>query len=249
MMSQLADIFAPQSELHIPSSVQGLGGNFKQSVTQEDVELWEKQCELVLKFVLKLLESWTGVIALCSNGVLEPLVNALRIPQAEIHHRIIDTIFTALHANVLNKSKNPFAPAPQPPQEPAVVRALTIDMPPPLERHHNLIDNQIAVLLMGLINAGLLEVLVEIAKSPTPPPFPDTMRRIDPLSSSGAKQDEELPLATKAAVLVGEIHFLSNKLLHPSQCVELQLLPTLVGAASCFWRRPEPSVPCKQRHC
>lgn len=69
------------------SSVQGLGGPKQSSVTPNDIERCERQCEAALKLVLKLLESWTGVVALSSNGVLEPLVFALRIPQPELHHK------------------------------------------------------------------------------------------------------------------------------------------------------------------
>jgi hypothetical protein len=202
--------------------VQGLGGP-KQTVRPEELDLWERQCEAVLKLVLRLLESWTGVIALSSNGMLAPLVNALRVPQPELHHRVIDAIFAALHTAFPTRP-NPFAASDQPQQEiaPAVARAMSLDMPPPLERHHNLLDNQTAVLLMGLVNAGLLEVLVELAKAP--PAVSDSRRRGSLLldDSSAAKSAQaNRPLATKAAVLLGEIHFLSNKLLHPSQGVEL----------------------------
>eukprot|EP00727_Mastigamoeba_balamuthi_P013064 m51a1_g8380 hypothetical protein (1387) ;mRNA; r:175253-180989 len=197
------------------------------------ISIWRMRCRASVKFIARALESWTGLIALSSIRLgLRSMVNALRMPLCETHDAIIDALFNLFHTKIPRKG-NPFAQTSQ--QQPRASMQATrpqgVELPPALHRHHDLLDNYIAMALIAFNNAGLFEALVAVANK--------RGSKAELVSASvAAVGEEEINCVTKSVVLLGELLSLSNKLLHPSQCAELQLLPSLVSSAASFHDDP-----------
>lgn len=222
-----------------PASLQGLGVP-KQLATPEAIENWQYQCDAALRFLAAFLQSWTGVVVMASNRMFVPLVRALRLPQPDLHDRVLDTIFAALRAPVPTGASNPFVAARGTAQTPAAKESFRhTPVPPALKRHHNVVDHVTALVLMGLLNAGLVEALVEMVKRPcSPRGFQQQQQQQHQQQKQPSQQQQQqqqrLDTTTKAVVLLGELHFLSNRLLPPTHCVRFEQLPTLMEAATAF---------------
>ena len=237
-----------------PASLQGLGVP-KQLATPEAIANWQYQCDAALRFLAAFLQSWTGVVVMASNRMFVPLVRALRLPQPDLHDRVLDTIFAALRAPVPT-AENPFVAAPGAAHVSAPKESFRhTPVPPPLRRHHNVVDHVTALVLMGLLNSGLVEALVEMVKCPCNPSTHDKnqhhhkqqllqkqqqQQQQQQQGQQHEQQEQEekkkpkLDTTTKAVVLLGELHFLSNRLLPPAHCVQFEQLPSLMEAATSF---------------
>lgn len=91
--------------------------------------------------------------------------------------------------------------------------AWSADRPLPAAVDHDLMDNHLAILLMGLLNAGLIEALSQMVV---------------------AREEGGEAVRYRAFHLLGEVLMLANKLLHPGQCEELQDLGQLMTTAMRF---------------
>jgi hypothetical protein len=87
---------------------------------------------------------------------------------------------------------------------------------------HNLVWNHVATLLRVLIDQGLVDALIELAN--------EMLRRDD----SNVTMSPFRLIYAKVTVLLGEVLFISNRLLSPAQCARLQQLPALVERAVMF---------------
>lgn len=224
-----------------PASLQGLGVP-KQLATPEAIENWQYQCDAALQFLAGFLQSWTGVVVMASNRMFVPLVRALRLPQPELHDKVLDAIFAALRAPIPT-SENPFVAVRGTAQMTTAKESFRhTPIPPALKRHHNVVDHVTALVLMGLLNAGLVEALVEMVKRPCSPRafhphhgFQHHQQQQPQQQQQQQQGQQRQPdTTTKAVVLLGELHFLSNRLLPPSHCVRFEQLPTLMEAATSF---------------
>lgn len=87
---------------------------------------------------------------------------------------------------------------------------------------HNLLNNYIAMLLLGFMDCGLIEGLIQLSSN------------LPRDSLSDTEKERSRIVSQKATVLLGELLHLSNTLLPPSQCARLQTLPELVNRAISF---------------
>jgi hypothetical protein len=100
---------------------------------------------------------------------------------------------------------------------------------PPLRvrvHRHNLVWNHVATLLLVLIDQGLVDALIELAN--------EMLRRDD----SNVSMSPFRLIYSKVTMLLGEVLFISNRLLSPAQCARLQQLATLVERAVMFHTGP-----------
>ena len=87
------------------------------------------------------------------------------------------------------------------------------DRPLPAAVDHDVMDNHLVIVLMGLLNAGLVEALSRVVV---------------------AREEGSEVVRVRAFHLLGEVLMLANKLLHPGQCEELQDLGELMTTAMRF---------------
>ncbi|KAF8606948.1 hypothetical protein BDV93DRAFT_331061 [Ceratobasidium sp. AG-I] len=167
------------------------------------------------KVTCTILRSWSGLAYLCSNNMqsIIALVDTLRIPSMETREVILDMFFEILNIEVpdwgqafmdgrrLTMFGPPKAAKPQPILE---------DRAPPKSEKLNLTHQFISLLLVILVEAGLIEALVDI------------------LEESGTSN--ELP--RKATLLLGEIMQLANKVLPSTIAARIQALPRLFSLAA-----------------
>lgn len=80
---------------------------------------------------------------------------------------------------------------------------------------HNLLNNYLSALLVAFIDAGLVEALVEVGS-----------RRRSHSEDLASKDKEENAISIKATLLLGELLYLTNTHLPPSQCARVQVFDT-----------------------
>ncbi|KAG9090609.1 hypothetical protein FRC06_000953, partial [Ceratobasidium sp. 370] len=167
------------------------------------------------RVICTILRSWSGLAYLCSNNLqsIMSLVDTLRIPSMETREVILDMFFDVLNIEVPDWGQA-FMDG----------RRLTMFGPPKASKPHPLVDEQpapkseklnlthqfISLLLVVLVEAGLIEALVDI------------------LEESGTST--ELP--RKATLLLGEIMQLANRVLPSTIAARIQALPRLFSLAA-----------------
>ncbi|QRV77606.1 STE16 protein [Ceratobasidium sp. AG-Ba] len=167
------------------------------------------------KVICTILRSWSGLAYLCSNNLqsIISLVDTLRIPSMETREVILDMFFEILNIEVPDwgqafmdgRRLTMFGP-PKATKQPSFV-----DEPSaPKSEKLNLTHQFISLLLVVLVEAGLIEALVDI------------------LEESGTST--ELP--RKATLLLGEIMQLANRVLPSTIAARIQALPRLFSLAA-----------------
>lgn len=87
---------------------------------------------------------------------------------------------------------------------------------------HNLLNNYLSALLTTFINCGLIEGLVTLGT------------KYSKNQDIGGSGEQVKVVAIKATLLLGELLYLTNSLLPPGQCAQVQTLPKLVEFAASF---------------
>ncbi|KAG8706670.1 hypothetical protein FRC08_000920, partial [Ceratobasidium sp. 394] len=167
------------------------------------------------RVICTILRSWSGLAYLCSNNLqsIISLVDTLRIPSMETREVILDMFFDVLNIEVPDWGQA-FMDG----------RRLTMFGPPKASKSHLLVDEPLApkseklnlthqfvsLVLVVLVEAGLIEALVDI------------------LEESGTST--ELP--RKATLLLGEIMQLANRVLPSTIAARIQALPRLFSLAA-----------------
>ncbi|QRV92421.1 STE16 protein [Ceratobasidium sp. AG-Ba] len=165
------------------------------------------------KVICTILRSWSGLAYLCSNNLqsIISLVDTLRIPSMETREVILDMFFEILNIEVPDwgqafmdgRRLTMFGP-PKATKQPSF-----IDEPSaPKSEKLNLTHQFISLLLVVLVEAGLIEALVDI------------------LEESGTST--ELP--RKATLLLGEIMQLANRVLPSTIAARIQACSALLAA-------------------
>ncbi|KAL8290440.1 hypothetical protein RQP46_002698 [Phenoliferia psychrophenolica] len=173
----------------------------------------EERVRASAKIIAVFLKSWSGLMYLNVNGkqALISLVNSLRNPAPAVRDALLDLFFDI------------FKLKPPPPSNPSVIlnghpngTSSPSDLSPlppttPHERHHNIIDQYHAMLLLVFIDAGLVDTLIAVAAQPT-----------------------DAATSKKVTVLIGEVLQLANRVLPPAYSTRVQSLPKLFALASSF---------------
>ncbi|CAG8807716.1 11222_t:CDS:2, partial [Gigaspora rosea] len=163
-----------------------------------------------------LLKSWTGITYLCMDNkqAIRSIVESLRITSDETREIMLDMFFNIFRIKI-------------PHWYPSFLsgKRITVygllkpennnngELPPPsssCQDRLNLLDHHLVILLDILIDAGLLDALVEII------------------------EDKNQHNARKATLFIGEILQLSNRLLSLSRSMRIQSLPRLFSLATKF---------------
>ncbi|CAG8659844.1 24353_t:CDS:10, partial [Cetraspora pellucida] len=163
-----------------------------------------------------LLKSWTGIIYLCMDNkqAIRSIVESLRITSDETREIMLDMFFNIFRIKIPH-----WYPSFLSGKRITVYGLLTPEnnnngeLPPPAsscQDRLNLLDHHLVILLDILIDAGLLDALVEII------------------------EDKNQHNARKATLFIGEILQLSNRLLSLSRSMKIQSLPRLFSLATKF---------------
>eukprot|EP01105_Mastigella_eilhardi_P019169 TRINITY_DN4496_c1_g2_i2.p1 TRINITY_DN4496_c1_g2~~TRINITY_DN4496_c1_g2_i2.p1 ORF type:complete len:1042 (-),score=276.32 TRINITY_DN4496_c1_g2_i2:999-3974(-) len=191
-------------------------------LSESEKRLRKNQYRLACEFVRLSLCSWSGLICLSSGSFgVRTLVHVLLVPvEQQLKEMIMNTVFDLFRI----PQPSPDAPYSNNNRMAAVLTLAGQDTIPP-KPHDTLLDNYHAALLMSFLQAGLLEVLVELSKRP----------RLENTSS------KEISFNTKATVLLGEILLLTTKFFPAAHCAKLQSLPTLVNSAATNYQNQQRS--------
>ncbi|HLD77508.1 MAG TPA: hypothetical protein VJB16_00630, partial [archaeon] len=117
--------------------------------------------------------------------------------------------------------------------EPSITQT-AVDLPSrSLMERANLLDSYLAIVLVALVDAGLIDALVEVSRAAE-----------DPHGYNEQVDANELllqlrNLGMRAVALLGEVLYLSNSLLPTIHCARLQTLPSLMKYAITFTANAE----------
>jgi len=176
-----------------------------------------------------MMRSWSGFLMLASEGCLAEVVKALTMPSIELKESVLDSLFLIIQAKLPDPGEDPFTVVTRTKTSGDTTRMVGADGRielPPKTRRHNLVDNFTAATLLALIEAGVVEGLVELENQ---------MRKE---VAAGADQRHE-HIAIKVTILLGELLSLSNTLLPSTQCARLQTLQELVNRSLSFSTDPQ----------
>ena len=180
------------------------------------------------KALISILRSWPGLIYLSHyntnespNGI-QSIIETLHMPYSEIRRHILDFLFDLFNIPQPQASCDNFEAAhkyleqPERSQDSCLLYDGFIavegrnSLPHTSKSRVNLYDNYMSILLYSLISYGLVEALTAII--------------IRPKNRSNS---------VRATILLGQVLFMSSRLLPPEVAQKCHALPILVKAASC----------------
>ncbi|EGG19479.1 hypothetical protein DFA_00056 [Cavenderia fasciculata] len=195
--SDLEIILSPlTNSLTLGVKIKGMSKE-KEKEKEKDDEINMKKWVGSNKAVVTLLKSWIGIISLASDEHgLKSIVDALKMPQLELHDKLLESLFEIFRLVLPKNTGDPFRPQKQSQAINMGPDALS-DLPSRTRSlRHNLLNNYIAVLLIAFIECGLIEGLVHLGNT--------TQGAIMGLSHDNDKEKEMHRLVgTKATVLLG----------------------------------------------
>eukprot|EP01117_Protostelium_nocturnum_P011476 TRINITY_DN4163_c0_g1_i2.p1 TRINITY_DN4163_c0_g1~~TRINITY_DN4163_c0_g1_i2.p1 ORF type:complete len:1169 (+),score=280.38 TRINITY_DN4163_c0_g1_i2:189-3695(+) len=184
----------------------------------------EKRWDSSIKAITVMLRSWTGLIALSSHPFgLSSLINAFHLPSVELHDRILEALFDVFQLTV-DRNSNPFKSFQTSSNSLEEYDSFGVVETPSRTKgeRHNLLNNYLSALLTTFINCGLIEGLVTLGT------------KYSKNQDIGGSGEQVKIVAIKATLLLGELLYLTNSLLPPGQCAQVQTLPKLVEFAASF---------------
>ncbi|KND04740.1 uncharacterized protein SPPG_00443, partial [Spizellomyces punctatus DAOM BR117] len=175
----------------------------------------EEKLAACARAVTLLFKSWTGIIYLCLDDkrAIRSIVESLRLPYDENRKILLEMLFDIFQIDV-PKWYPDFVSARSRfghfyPMHEDLLPENLISVPLYVDRK-NLVDHYLSFVLMILIDAGLLEALVELL------------------------QHDNKYITTRVTILVGEILELCHRLLPTAYGTRIQSLPALFRIASDF---------------
>lgn len=192
-------------------------GSARDTRARQETEEARAKWQCSLRFVVLMLKSWVGLVALASDRYgLHSLVLAINEPTSRLHDWILDALSEIFQLRLRTVAQLKQS------SKLALKTAFAVsDLPPLMTRlRHDAKKNFLAMLLYAFNRAGLLEALTRLGKR---------------VNTVGALQNDlENTINSKTTVLLGEILELGTELFPSSLNQELQLLPELVQQAGNF---------------
>ncbi|KAJ0387464.1 hypothetical protein COL922a_002287 [Colletotrichum nupharicola] len=173
------------------------------------------------KAITKILKSWPGLMMLTMHDsrAIKSLLTSMVLPQAAIRETVIDLIYLLLRIKspswassfLAGRRLTTYGRVASLKSMPNQQAPLAISMPHEDDGgEQNFMDHYTALLLATFVKAGLLENLLQVARTSEP------------------------ALTRKTCLLIGEVLKLSSRLLPASWSNDLPLLPDLFAAATQF---------------
>jgi hypothetical protein len=182
--------------------------------------------------------SWTGILALLGDPVCVPsLVASLQLRSVELQTVVLNCFYDLLKLRSMSTA-DPLRTIRREARmtvsnEPSITQT-AVDLPSrSLMERANLLDSYLAIVLVALVDAGLIDALVEVSRAAEDP------HGYTELVDASELQLQLRNLGMRAVALLGEVLYLSNSLLPTIHCARLQTLPSLMKYAITFTANAE----------